>query len=348
MKILFDNRWSAPNGIGRFAVALLEPFSARYDVGSVQTAEKPSAKLDPLRIAYEFYRGRFDLYFSPGFNGSFPIGRRQVFILHDLTHTDRRGPIRRRILNTIYYNLLYRSAARRAIAVVTVSQFSAGDIARQWPDVADRLTVIPGGVAAEFKPKPVESARAGLVLFSNSRWHKNVPRTLAALRLSEFKGVLYVVGARSAEFEHLVSDAGLKCRVEWVTRPSDEALAQLYHQAKALLFCSITEGFGLPVVEALACGCHVVASDIPAFREVGGEGCVYVDPYAIDSITAGIGVALSAGPIDADAVARYGARTWANVADDFVALLDRIQPEVASVGGAGQPSPGGSDQIDAT
>lgn len=324
MRILYDSRWVSQNGIGRFASALLSALSARFDVTNVSAKSRPTGIFDPFIVGRQFHAGRFDLFVSPGFNGSFLIERDQIFVIHDLIHVDPRGPLIRRALNTVYYDGFYRSAASKARAVVTVSQASAEQIRRRWPEVAGRLHVIPGGVSPDFTAPAVETGREGLVLFTNERWHKNLPRVLAALRTARFTGTLYLVGQTSEKTKDSILAALPDARIVWAGRPSDLELSQIYRRAQALLFCSITEGFGLPVREALACGCLVVCSAIPPHFEVGGPGCIYVDPFSETSMADGVREALATAPIGAEAARAYQDRAWSDVASDFVALIEGL------------------------
>jgi len=89
--------------------------------------------------------------------------------------------------------------------------------------------------------------------------------------------VVGIPGPETPRIHRLVSEYGLGKRVHFLEGLSEAELQWCYARCEALVAPSITEGFGLPVAEALLAGCRVVCSDIPAFREVGGEHCRYVD-----------------------------------------------------------------------
>jgi glycosyltransferase involved in cell wall biosynthesis len=76
--------------------------------------------------------------------------------------------------------------------------------------------------------------------------------------------------------------------VTWLGEVSDEKLARLYRGARCLVYASLYEGFGIPVAEALACGCPIVTSRDAPMAEIAGDDAVYVDPYDVDSIRDGI------------------------------------------------------------
>jgi glycosyltransferase involved in cell wall biosynthesis len=325
MRILYDSRWVSQNGIGRFASALLAALAFEHEITPVKSKSRPTGIFDPILVGRQFRKGRFDLFVSPGFNGSFLIKRDQVFVVHDLIHIDKRGPFLRRVLNSIYYDRFYRSAASRADAVVTVSKASADQILERWPELSGRLHIIPGGVSSDFTAAEAETARDGLVLFTNDRWHKNLPRVVAGLRTAQFRGTLYLIGKRISKVEKFIQDELPEACIVYVENPSDLELCSIYRSAQALLFCSITEGFGLPIREALSCGCLVVCSAIPPHFEVGGVGCTYVDPLSEASIANGITTVLAAPRIEIETAKQYQNRDWSDVAREFVALIQRIK-----------------------
>lgn len=318
-RILFDARWIAPHGIGRVAREYRDRLAADFDVVDVTAASKPSSPRDWLTLATAFRRSGADLLFTPGYNGTPLAGRRQVFIIHDLIHFGAQEPGGAK--KRMYYNTITRAAAARA-TVLTVSQASADEIARRWPETRGRTVVVPNGLSDVFRhPPETDAARSGIVLFANERWHKNLPGMLAAI-------ARWQAGAGSDEAVTLVGDpataaaaanaAGIR-HAAFPGRIDDDALAALLRRSRALLFCSFVEGFGLPLLEALASGCPVVASDIPVFREVARDGCTFVDASSTDSIADGIAraVATTVAPAATAAVLeRYDwSRSYAIVAD---------------------------------
>ena len=297
-RVLFDSRWIAPHGIGRVAKEYRDRLAKDFDVVDIAATAKPSLPTDFATLAMAFRKSEADVLFSPGYNGTPLAGRRQVFIIHDLIHFDKAEPGGWK--KRLYYKTVIRSAARLG-TVLTVSQASADEIGRRWPETRGNVRVVPNGLAQPFLPTHVDgdrAARRGLVLFANGRWHKNLPGMLAGIARWQAGG-----GAGSDEPVTLVgapepvAATVASSHVQNVTfagRIDDEDLATLLRRSRALLFCSFIEGFGLPLVEALACNCAVVASDIPVFREIADAGCVFVDPAQPVLIAAGIAQARDA------------------------------------------------------
>lgn len=321
-RVLYDERWSGSHGIGRFARALLPPLAQAFEVTPIRDASRPTSVLDFLRTARAARRSHADIFVSPGFNGSPLMPCRQVFVIHDLIHLDPRAPGRRRVLNGLFYDTIYRRAAVKAAVVITVSEASRSAIAHRWPEVAQHLAVVPGAVSEVFRKTAASAPRSGVVLFTNLRWHKNLPRMLDALASGASGVRLNFVGPVSPELQALVEVRGLADRSVYHGSVTDEALAILYHSARLLMFCSLTEGFGLPVLEALACGCQVVASDIDAHREVAGGACVYADPEDVASMADAVTRAL-ADPHEAEPPYSALKRTWSDVGLEIAALVER-------------------------
>ena len=133
---------------------------------------------------------------------------------------------------------------------------------------------------------------------------------------------IVVVGDAVRVFQRLACPLNL--RVLGVV--SDQVLATLYRSARALVFPTFSEGFGLPVIEAQAAGLVVVCSDVPVLREVGGEGAIYVDPHSPEVIADGIQRALEDAVLRTELIARgreNAARfTWRRAAEAFLAACD--------------------------
>ena len=291
MRILFDSRWIAPHGIGRVAREYRDRMVREFDVMELQDGPSPSSPLDWWFLAKAFRRSGADILFVPGYNGTPLVGRQQIFIVHDLIHFGQAEPngFRKRL----YYNTVTRAAAARS-TLITVSRASAEELVRHWPETRGRVGVVPNGISDAFRGlEPMAgSARNGLVVFGNGRWQKNLGRMLGAIGLWQRRGgpgseaPITIVG--SPEPARTLADAAGVRNLVCAGRLSDEEVARLFLRSSALLFCSHAEGFGLPVLEAVACGCPVVASDIEVMREVGQTGCVFVDPRSEQAIADGI------------------------------------------------------------
>jgi glycosyltransferase involved in cell wall biosynthesis len=176
-------------------------------------------------------------------------------------------------------------AARR---VVAVSEFTATEVERLLRVPRERIRVVPNGVEPLFAADGDRADGEYVLTVGTLEPRKNLARTIeAAARL----GVeLRVVGARGW--------GGVEPRggnVTWLGEVDDEELARQYRGARCFVYASLYEGFGIPVLEAMACGAPVVTSRGGATEEVAGGHATLVDPLDVASIAAGIESARSDG-----------------------------------------------------
>ena len=191
-----------------------------------------------------------------------------------------------RIQNRMQMARLEKVASR----VITISRYSAGQIQRLSGIPAARISVIPCGVSAGYAPPPPGEPRDTFLLFVGAfDRRKNLERLLdahAILRQQGFAGKLVLAGqSRPAspgglyiDIRALVMSKHLEGSVEIIENPSDDDVIRLYRTAALFVFPSLVEGFGLPVLEAMACGCPVVCSNVVSLPEVGGDAVRYFDP----------------------------------------------------------------------
>jgi glycosyltransferase involved in cell wall biosynthesis len=286
--IWFDARWLGDNGIGRFAAELLARLGPFRELSAPL---KPTHPLDVLYLSCRMLAARFPAWYSPGYNAPLVALSRYVFTVHDLNHLDLAA--NSGFLKRLYYRVVLRRACRRAARVLTVSEFSRGRII-QWSGVAPSQVVNVGnGVSAPFGPSGAAYRPGYRYLFcvGNRKSHKNELRLLQAFGAAPIDPAIRLLfsGWASPELSAQVRDLGLAERVHFLGRLEDEALAEIYRGAVALVFPSLYEGFGLPVLEAMACGTPVLTSNQTALPEVAGDAALLVDPLDCASIACGIG-----------------------------------------------------------
>ncbi|MGY4858074.1 glycosyltransferase family 4 protein [Cryobacterium sp. AP23] len=253
-QLFVDDRWRGEHGIGRFAtevVARLEvPWLALGGQGS------PTSILDVLSVHRTKLPSSSVLY-SPGFNAGFTRAR-QILTIHDLIHLQIASE--KSFAKALYYNAVVKRAIKRAGVVMTVSTTSARAIA-DWMGAADVEIVVVGcGRSRAFAVEGPKATfdRPTFLYVGNLKPHKNVDVLFNALALRpEYN--LIVVTSDVEQAESAVSKAGLGDRVSIRTGVSDDELASLYRGAAGALQPSILEGFGLPALEAMACGTRVAS-----------------------------------------------------------------------------------------
>lgn len=240
------------------------------------------------------------------FQHALPLGYpgRTVVTLHDL-HFER-DPAVMGLVDRLTFRAVVPRAARRADLVLAVSERTKRDAIELYGLPPEKIAVTPHGVDPAFTPGR-EDGRGGYLLFVGAIQARKDPQ--AAADAARAVG-LPLVAAGPEKDPALAAE--LRARgVDVRGFVTTDALVELYRGAAALLLPSRYEGFGLPVIEAMACGTPVVLSDEPALREVAGEAAVYAEGDLADAVRRALA--------DRARLARAGTRraagfTWARTA----------------------------------
>lgn len=275
---------------------------------------------DPLRLRYYLLRCKPTHFFSPGFNA--PLGRPCSFslTLHDLIHLEVREE--RSSLKRGYYQYIVKPAVLNADVVFTVSEYSRQRIA-EWSGMAlARIVRVGNGVDhGFFKPQgPVwPHVRPYLLYVGNQKPHKNVEGLVQAFALSGLSAEfdLFLTGGLSHAVAASLARLGMLERVRSLGLVPERDLPSLYRGAHAVIMPSLYEGFGLPVIEAMACGTPVLSSNRTSLPEVGGDAARYFDPQDQESFVEGLRSLRDAGLLSdlrARGLRRAGLFDWDRVA----------------------------------
>jgi glycosyltransferase involved in cell wall biosynthesis len=264
------------------------------------------------------------------------LGIPAVPIIYDMVAFDRAYRPNRR--SAAIERLTLGLAVRRSRAFVAISRATAEAFERRFPAAAGRVTVALLAVAPQLSTPLGEEESAtlpapGFVLAVGTlEPRKNLPRLVAAYRMLEDdlqrRHPLAVVGALGWETgETLTALRSLGERCTMLGYVSDAALAELYRRCAVFCYPSLGEGFGLPVLEAMAAGAAVLTSGVSSLPEVGGDAVAYADPFSVASIAAGLRGLLDDQPRQAElsrrAVERAREFSWASFAQEVLAVLAR-------------------------
>ena len=281
--IYADQRRIGDHGIGRFAREVL----AHLNYRPIPLVSDPDSPLDSWRLTRALSGlTRNDLFFSPGYNPPLSCPAPFIFTIHDLNHLDRKensSPLKR-----LFYATIVMRATHRASKVLTVSEFSRGRII-EWSGVSpEKVVNVRCGVGPEYHPDvaPYELPFPYLVCVSNRKLHKNEFRQVEAFSKSGLSNDIRLVftGEPTTELVNCIERNHVTQSVHFVGRVPEANLPSLYRSAAALVFVSLYEGFGLPVLEAMACGTPVVTSNTSALPEVAGDAALLVDPTSVEQI----------------------------------------------------------------
>ena len=236
-----------------------------------------------------------------------PIARLPVITaIHDVSFEDISGAFSRP--TQIRLKVSIRLSARRSAAVVTLSEFSRSRIIHHYGIDPDRVFVTPLGVDSRWRrlaPEQVASRLNGMSLpkqfvlaVGNLHPRKNIPRLIHAVSRTRGLGAgdLHLVLAgqpawRAEEIDAAIDEVGGASWVHKLGYVDFDLLVALHSAAHVVAYPSLYEGFGLPVVEAFACGAVVVASSTTSIPEVAGNAAILVDPTSVDEMADGLGKA---------------------------------------------------------
>ncbi len=220
-------------------------------------------------------RKRVDVLHCPTFRAPLSCPVPLVVTVHDLAVL--RHPETFNLWTRRYSRLCVPRVARAARLVIAVSEFTQRELVELLGVPEQKIHVIRNGVADVFAPEGPAEQGDYVLAVGTLEPRKNLERVQEAARLAGVE--LRIVGQRGW---------GGVAATAWIGRVSDEELAALYRGARCLVYPSLYEGFGLPVVEAMACGTPVVTSAGGALEETAGGAAVLVDPLDPESIAAGI------------------------------------------------------------
>lgn len=246
-------------------------------------------------LSWRLARLRLDLYHSTHYVLPLYVPSRVVVTIHDIIHLLYPQFLPNR-LAFVYAQRMMRRSLNRANGVIAVSENTKSDLMEYFTVDSEAIRVIYNGVDETFRTKLSEEdldrwfrqldiRRPYLLFVGNPKPHKNLDRVIQAyaraLEIGTFDGPLVCVGDRTAaqfKLRQRAEQLGIADRVRLLGHVAQEVLPALYQGASLFLYPTLYEGFGLPVVEAMASGTPVLTSNTSALKEIG-SGCAHlVDP----------------------------------------------------------------------
>lgn len=276
---------------------------------NVRASFRPARILwEQLRLPLEVRRHRLDVLFNPGFTAPMWCGCPMVTVFHDLQH--RRHPEYFRWFDLPFWNIFLWMSARRSRGLIAVSNATRDDLQRFYG--VEAITIHHGVERRFFDVARRREPKDFLLCVSTLHPHKNLERLLRVYGRSPDLPKLIVTGVRGFAAKQI--EAIRPASVEftgWIPR---EELYELYRTARGFIYPSTFEGFGMPVLEAMAAGVPLACSDIPVLREVAGECAVYFDPLDEEAMHGAL-VRLVAGVVPVEGGLKRAAEfTWEKTA----------------------------------
>ncbi len=334
MKFILNGRFMEQpfTGIQRFTQEVLKQFSLMKNL-QVYVAMPPISKLSAPKIISENIEyitvgkhtgTRWEQSDLPKFckeqnlpllctGNNAPILYRSFVVLHDVLWLDMKqcAPKKSWVRKS---RLMIRSFIYRSHKVFTVSHFSAERIHSLFPKRKELPTVVYNGMehTAEWKETPVEGLPQTFYLSVGSVYaHKNFKFVLMlAKQHPELSFV--IAGNQNMEYDKFLAENNIT-NCYFTGYMNDGQLAYLYHRCEGFILPSLYEGFGIPPLEAVACGCRkIFLSDIPVFHEIYGDSAIYFDPH-------GAGVPLECAPMsEQSAQALLKKYSWKKTAEKIL------------------------------
>lgn len=362
MRIGFDvsSLCLTSSGVGTYVSSLFDALQATGDdtfvplahcgIRAIPILTGPRARLNKtvwMQAVLPILLGRLDMDLCHFTNSVAPAWTPSpsIITIHDMTlwlypqyHTYRRLAAMRPIIPL---------AARRANAVIAVSENTKRDIQDILHISPNKIHVIYEAASPHFKPvtdqHEIEATRRDLDLperfilyVGNVEPRKNIERLVRAMARIEAHRArpisLVIVGSLAWGHEGIlkaIEEIGVQDRVRFLGYVDTRSLVALYSMCEVFIYPSLYEGFGLPVLEAMACGAPVITSPNGSLHEIAGDGAAYIDPYSVDDIAETL-CELLANPGLRDALRRQGfARTaqfsWDKAARQTLELYRSIE-----------------------
>jgi glycosyltransferase involved in cell wall biosynthesis len=317
-EVTIDARW-LHTGLGTYTFNLIKRLSESSEAPAIRAIIRNcdreriapfckriqivDAPIYTLREQFEvpFAARDTDLLHVPHYNIPLLWRGKVLITVHDIIHLTNMT-YRRNAKSWIYSWPMLKAATRKACHVITVSEHSKTQLIRRVGVPREKITVIYHGVSSDFDPSNQAgacsevSATLGigsrfLLYVGNLKPHKNLGLLLKAFSQLCTRKVrdmqLLIVGDDSQWKMPLVKecrDLGLNGRVIFVSKVRYELLLRIYAAAELLVMPSLEEGFGFPVLEAMASGTPVVCARASALPEVAGDAVEYFDPYRVDNL----------------------------------------------------------------
>ncbi len=234
------------------------------------------------------------LFFSPVAEGILFPSIPQIITVHDLI------PLKYPDLNPkwqYYYRYILPVILNKSQKIISVSQHTKKDLIANYQLKPEKIEVVYLGCDRDvFYPQPNPKILQKynldkyLLYVGDMRFYKNLSRCLEAFDRLPFQDYQFIITGKKDDFfypqiQRQTEQFSAKERIIFLDYVPMADLPSLYSLAQSLVFASLYEGFGLPVLEAMACGCPVIASNVTSIPEVGGDSVLYVDPEDVEDIT---------------------------------------------------------------
>ena len=336
MKLIFDARvlnHKVYTGVENYAKNIFENIKKYIDINM----SKPKSRNKYIahlwtHFVLPFKKG--NLLFCPANVAPIfvPKGKKLIVTIHDVafqTYLNSFSTFFR-----LYYKFIIPINIKRADKIITVSQSSKYEIEKYYPLAKEKIEVIYLGVEQSFKRLNIQKKKQILYVGSMNE-RKNFSSVLKAYALLDRSDyTLVMVGRFASNFalddatKVLIDTAESNPLIEFKSDVCNDELVKIYNESMLFIFPSFYEGFGLPALEAMACGTPVVCSDVTSLPEVGGDAVVYCDPNNLNDIVEKMEMVLSDENLQHDMIEKGLKRakqfTWEKAAGEHMRVVEEV------------------------
>ncbi|MDO8038853.1 glycosyltransferase family 1 protein [Janthinobacterium sp. SUN137] len=284
MKLSYDPRWLGPTGIGAVAAALIKRKPVHVELLPLKYEGKISDPLSPLKLGAELRSLKTDVFWSPGFIAPFHPRTPDVVTVHDLIHLHYYS-----WGHKAYYNYILKNLYEKCSKIITVSECTKKELIAWGGFKPEKIEVIYNAVEQSFNVDviPVSLGYPYIFYAGNRRGYKNIFRMIEAYALSKLPSLgikLLLSGKLDDDLRKMMQQFAVNGMVETSGFIQDEDLPRYYKGATAIVYISLYEGFGLPILEGMATGVPVITSDLSCMPEIAGGAALLVDPLDVRAI----------------------------------------------------------------
>ena len=303
-KLTIDFRMHNASGIGRYIRNLVPFLVDEFDITLLGKKEElqnysfvnkvkiieSNSNIYSIKEQIELFKKipQSDIFWSPHYNiPILPIkAKKRIVTIHDVYHLAFYDNLS--LSQKIYSKFMINQAVKKSDIVLTVSNFSKKEIIK-YTNTNKNIEIIYNGIEKDWISNDIYPKENYILYVGNVKPHKNLVRALKAFLLLKNKNIKFkIVGKKEGfitadtQIDKIAKELGN--RVEFTGYVSDDELKKLYQKAKFFLFPSLYEGFGIPPLEAQACGTPVIVSNVASLPEVCQDSTLYCNPYDIYDI----------------------------------------------------------------
>lgn len=251
--------------------------------------------LGQLELYWHLRQLKPNLFHAPSFIVPFLSNAPLVTTIHDLNHVVLSENYS--IFHRLYYSVLLSRKIKKAKAVITVSEFSRNEIVNFFHTALERVTVIHNGISENFQDahnlhsqsadailRKYELPERYILSVGNKKPHKNIARLVEAWCISSCTTSLVLLSEFDPSLVAIAERAHKKHNLYFLRFVPNEFLPVIYSRAELFIYPSMYEGFGLPPLEAVACGTPVIVSNCSSMPEVMRSHATYIDPSDTENI----------------------------------------------------------------